>query len=65
MKNGSILKLEFSPSKTANDILSKLKTGTVEEKPLALQKLSKLSMDVTFTSEFINQKGLDLIISHV
>lgn len=67
MKNGSILRLEFSPSKTANDILAKLNNGTIEEKErvAALEKLSKLSRDMTFALEFINKKGLALIISQV
>lgn len=65
VKNGSILRLEFSPSKTANDILAKLNNGTMEEKVVALQKLSKLSRDMTFALEFINKKGLALIISQV
>lgn len=65
MKNGSILRLEFSPSKTANDILAKLNNGTTEEKVAALKKLSTLSIDMTFALEFINKKGLALIISQV
>lgn len=65
VKNGSILRLEFSPSKTASDILAKLNNGTAEEKVTALQKLSMLSIDMTFALEFINKKGLALIISQV
>jgi len=65
VKNGSILRLEFSPSKTASDILAKLNNGMTEEKVTALQKLSTLSIDMTFALEFINKKGLALIISQV
>lgn len=65
VKNGSILRLEFSPSKTASDILAKLNNGTIEEKTIALEKLSTLSTDMTFALEFINKKGLALIISQV
>ncbi|XP_020298453.1 engulfment and cell motility protein 1 [Pseudomyrmex gracilis] len=65
VKNGSILRLEFSPSKTASDILAKLNNGTIEEKTTALEKLSILSTDMTFALEFINKKGLALIISQV
>lgn len=65
VKNGSILRLEFSPSKTASDILAKLNNGSVEEKTAALQKLSTLSTDMTFALEFINKQGLALIISQV
>ncbi|KAK9309611.1 hypothetical protein QLX08_000828 [Tetragonisca angustula] len=65
VKNGSILRLEFSPSKTASDILTKLNNGTMEEKTVSLQKLSTLSTDMTFALEFINKQGLALIISQV
>lgn len=65
VKNGSILRLEFSPSKTACDILTKLNNGSIEEKTIALQKLSTLSTDMTFALEFINKQGLALIISQV
>ncbi|GFG38195.1 hypothetical protein Cfor_03800 [Coptotermes formosanus] len=63
IKNGSVLRLTHSPSTTAHDILQKLNTGTNEEKLNALQKLSKLSTDMTFALEFINKQGLALIIS--
>ncbi|PNF37142.1 Engulfment and cell motility protein 1 [Cryptotermes secundus] len=65
IKNGSVLRLTHSPSTTAHDILQKLNTGTNEEKLHALQKLSKLSTDMTFALEFINKQGLALIISIV
>lgn len=65
IKNGSVLKLTFSPSKTAHDILHKLNTGTNEEKVQALQKLSKLSIDTTFAHEFISKQGLQLIVSMI
>ncbi|XP_046738246.1 engulfment and cell motility protein 1 isoform X2 [Diprion similis] len=65
IKNGSILRLEHSPSKTASDILAKLNNGNNDEKVSALQKLSTLSNDVTFALEFINKQGLALIISQV
>lgn len=63
IKNGSVLRLTHSPSTTAHDILQKLNTGSNEEKLNALQKLSKLSTDMTFALEFINKQGLALIIS--
>jgi len=37
----------------------------MEEKVVALQKLIMLSIDMTFALEFINKKGLALIISQV
>ncbi|KAI4504552.1 hypothetical protein M0802_000102 [Mischocyttarus mexicanus] len=65
VKNGSILRLEFSPSKIATDILTKLNSNTSEENIGALQKLSSLSTDMTFALEFINKQGLGLIVSQV
>lgn len=65
VKNGSVLRLTFSPSKTAHDILAKLNGTNVEEKTAALLKLSKLSTDITFALEFINKQGLALLISLV
>lgn len=65
IKNGSILRLTFSPSKTAEDILFKVKNGNLDEKTQALQKLSFLSTDMTFALEFINKQGLALIISMI
>lgn len=63
IKNGSILGLTHSASKTAFDILQKLNSGTNDDKLQAVQKLSKLSTDMTFALEFINKQGLALIIS--
>ncbi|KAK6640367.1 hypothetical protein RUM44_012060 [Polyplax serrata] len=65
VKNGSVLKLTFSPSKTAHDILAKLNGTNSDEKTSALQKLSTLSADITFALEFINKQGLALLISLV
>ncbi|GLV39999.1 Ced-12 [Carabus blaptoides fortunei] len=65
IKNGSVLRLEYSPSKTAQDILHKLNTGSSEEKLHALQNLSDLSSDITFALEFINKQGLSLIIGQI
>lgn len=62
VKNGSVLRLAHSSSKTAHDILQKLNSGSNEEKISALQKLAKLSNDVTFALEFINKQGLGFII---
>ncbi|XP_060534785.1 engulfment and cell motility protein 1 [Cylas formicarius] len=65
IKNGSVLRLNFSASKTAQDILHKLNTGSVEEKAWAMEKLSELSADMTFALEFINKQGLALIIKQI
>lgn len=65
VKNGSVLKLAFSPSKTAHDILSKLNGNNLDEKTAALTDLSTLSTDITFALEFINKQGLAWLISLV
>ncbi|XP_008553122.1 engulfment and cell motility protein 1 [Microplitis demolitor] len=65
IKNGSVLRLEHSPSKTAGDILHKLNNGTADDKLSALKKLSTLSNDITFAHEFINKQGLALIILQI
>ncbi|XP_045463247.1 engulfment and cell motility protein 1 [Harmonia axyridis] len=65
IKNGSILRLQFSPSKTAQDILQKLQNGTPEEKSRAVSTLSSLSSDMTFAFDFINKQGLSLIIKQI
>lgn len=62
VKNGSVLRLSFSPSKTATDILQILHSKTIEDKTNALGKLSILSTDNTFALEFINKQGLSLVI---
>lgn len=65
MKNGSVLSLRHSPSKTANDILETLKTGTTAERTAVLENLSSLSCDVTFALELIKEQGLDIIIGKI
>lgn len=62
VKNGSVLSLRHSPSKTANDILETLKTGTTVERTAVLENLASLSCDVTFALELIKEQGLDIII---
>ncbi|KAL0881150.1 hypothetical protein ABMA27_002268 [Loxostege sticticalis] len=65
IKNGSVLRLEQSPAKTVQDILAKINKGTDAEQTAALTKLSTLSSDLTFALEFINKKGLSLIINNI
>ncbi|KAG8037581.1 hypothetical protein G9C98_005791 [Cotesia typhae] len=55
IKNGSVLRLEHSPSKTAGDILHKLNNGTAEDKLTALQKLSTLISWDILEPPFINK----------
>lgn len=65
IKNGSVLRLELSPAKTVQDILGKINNGSETDQVAALSKLSVLSSDLTFALEFINKKGLTLIISNI
>lgn len=52
-QDGTVLMLIYSASKTADDILHKLKKGVLEEKRDALIMLVKMSSDITFAQEFI------------
>lgn len=65
IKNGSVLRLQYSPSKTANDTLETLRAGSPCVKGECLEKLSSLSVDVTFALEFIKEQGLTIIISMI
>lgn len=62
IKNGSVLRLQYSPSKTASDALETLINGNDLEKAQRLAELKKLSTDHTFALEFIKEKGLDILI---
>ena len=52
-------------AKTAQEILSKLQTGTTAERSESLRRLAELSVDYTFAQEFINKKGLHLLIDMI
>lgn len=63
VKNGSVLRMRHSPTKTAHDILETIKTGSNTDKTRVLENLALLSSDLTFALEFIKEQGLGLIIS--
>ena len=65
VKNGCVLKLNFSATKTVADFLLIFKSGSLLEQTRCLQNLSKLSSDPTFAAEFINKSGLDLLIKMI
>ncbi|XP_069995484.1 engulfment and cell motility protein 1 [Penaeus vannamei] len=65
IKDGTVLMLIYSASKTADDILHKLKKGVLEEKRDALIMLVKMSSDITFAQEFIAKQGIILLIAHM
>uniref|UniRef100_A0A8D8Q509 Engulfment and cell motility protein 1 n=1 Tax=Cacopsylla melanoneura TaxID=428564 RepID=A0A8D8Q509_9HEMI len=63
IKNGSMLRLAYSPSKTADMVLSLLsnESSPLDRKTEAAKKISSLSGDNTFAMEFIRKEGLSLI----
>lgn len=65
IKNGSVLHLSYSPSKTANDTLESLRSGSIVEKTKCLKQLATLSKDHTFAMEFIKEQGLTIIINMI
>ncbi|XP_030383425.1 engulfment and cell motility protein 1 [Scaptodrosophila lebanonensis] len=65
IKNGSVLLLQYSPSKTAMDTLHTLREGNDQEKVKCLKELMVLSTDLTFALEFIKEKGLSIIINMI
>ncbi|CAD7080169.1 unnamed protein product [Hermetia illucens] len=65
VKNGSVLQLRHSPSKTANDILDTLRSGSTGKKIECLENLSQLSSDLTFALEFIKEQGLNIILAMI
>ena len=52
-------------AKTAQEILSKLQSGTTVERCDSLRRLAELSVDYTFAQEFINKKGLYRLIDMI
>lgn len=65
VKNGSVLRLCFSPTKTVHDILETIRMSSNVDKTRVLEKLASLSSDMTFALEFIKEKGLGIIISMI
>lgn len=65
VKNGSVLRLTYSPTKTAHDILETIKNGSNIDKTRVLESLASLSSDLTFALEFIKEQGLNIVISMI
>lgn len=65
VKNGCVLKLNFSATKAVGDFMLIFKSGSLLEQTRCLQSLSSLSSDPTFAAEFINKSGLDLLIKMI
>lgn len=65
IKDGDILKLTTSPDKAAKEIYEGLQSESPEKVRQTLEKLASSSGDVTFASEFISQKGVELLVKMV
>lgn len=65
IKNGSVLKIFYSATKTVNDLISVFHTGSLIEQTRCLQSLSSLSPDLSFAVEYINKSGLDLLVKMI
>ncbi|KAI1303037.1 Engulfment and cell motility protein 1 [Halotydeus destructor] len=65
VKDGTVLKLIFSPARTASDILEVLRYKVGEERRESLKRLVKFSSDTTFATEFINKQGKDYLASAI
>lgn len=65
IKKGSILRLEVSPAKNAQDVLIAINNSSTFEQYAALAKLSYLSVDLAFAEEFIKQGSLTLLINNI
>ncbi|XP_042209580.1 engulfment and cell motility protein 1-like isoform X2 [Homarus americanus] len=63
IKDGTVLHMVYSASRTADDILQKLKKGQQDDKRDALESLVKRSSDSSFAHEFISKQGISLLIS--
>lgn len=61
LDNVSLSDMVCFQAKTAKEVYTTLKEGKPEEKMGAMEKLSRLSADITFAMEFITNEGLDLI----
>lgn len=65
VKNGCVLKLNFSATKAVGDFLAIFKSGSLLEQTRCLSSMSQLSSDPTFAAEFIKKSGLDLLIKMI
>ncbi|OQV21363.1 Engulfment and cell motility protein 2 [Hypsibius exemplaris] len=63
IKNGSVLTLCPSPTKNVSSILESINMGDGTRKQEALKQLSNHASDISFVQEFINQRGMDLLIN--
>lgn len=65
VKNGFVLKLSYSATKTVGDFLEIFKKGSLVEQLRCLHNLTSLSSDPTFAAEFLLMSGLDLLVKMI
>nr|CAG4636831.1 EOG090X02BW [Ceriodaphnia reticulata]SVE72809.1 EOG090X02BW [Ceriodaphnia reticulata] len=66
VKNGHVLQLGFSPAKITQGILKLLSPQTLHEDKLkAIHELAGYATDPTFTAEFIDKQGLEMLIGYI
>ena len=63
IKDGNVLRLTSSATKMASDLLQRLKTTSDPRE--VLQRLSRISSDNTFATEFIRGGGLKQLVAMV
>ncbi|XP_071958982.1 engulfment and cell motility protein 1-like [Antedon mediterranea] len=62
LRNGSVLTLSESPKKAVQKMINRL-NGDDQERREALQQLASKAMDITFVEHFIEQKGVELLLT--
>ena len=65
LKNGDILRLALTPSIAAEDVFSRMKARSSDERSKAVTDLQKLSKDYAFALEFIKLDGITCLTSLV
>ncbi len=66
VKNGHVLQLGFSPAKITQGILKLLSPQTLHEDKLkAIHELAGYATDPTFTAEFIDKQGMEMLIGYI
>ncbi|XP_015780997.1 engulfment and cell motility protein 1 [Tetranychus urticae] len=65
IRNGTILNLVPSASKTASTILERIEKASTDEKRTILSSLVKLCSDVAFVEEFIAKEGKEYLVKAI
>lgn len=65
VKNGCVLKLNYSATRTVTECINVFRTGSSIELTKCLELFAGLASDPTFAAEFINKQGMDLLIKMI